>query len=338
MNLTDAANTIAAVGTTRTVLLTGEPGVGKTSVLKTLAAKMPSHQAVYIDCPVLDLPEIGLPEVADGQVHIRPGAVWGLDDPRPKLILLDELTKAPQTTRLFLTRLLLERTLGAQTFPKGTIIFGTGNRAADGVGDTLAAHVANRLIILEVDKPTSTQWLEWAEPAGIHPAVLAFADRFPHAFDPAGTEGNPYVQDPKRQSLPFVSPRSLHAASDVLHALDGEPAAVILAALSGTIGVAAARDLQTLALLHGQLPGLQEVLAAPRTATLSDVPAARIISAFAFAAKANKTNIGGLMTYFARLPAEYASIFARHAAKRLGADLPLCAEFMAWLRANAWIF
>jgi len=44
-------------------LLQGEPGIGKSSLLKTLGASLPSHEIAYIDVPNMDLGDIAMPVI-----------------------------------------------------------------------------------------------------------------------------------------------------------------------------------------------------------------------------------------------------------------------------------
>ena len=49
ISLSQAATLIRNVGTTNTILLRGQPGVGKSSLLGTLGKEMPDYQLCYID-------------------------------------------------------------------------------------------------------------------------------------------------------------------------------------------------------------------------------------------------------------------------------------------------
>ena len=55
INLNQAANLIRNVGTTNTLLLRGQPGIGKSSILQTLERELPDYQVCYIDVANLDL-------------------------------------------------------------------------------------------------------------------------------------------------------------------------------------------------------------------------------------------------------------------------------------------
>ena len=69
VNLNQAASLIRNIGTTNTVLLEGQPGVGKSAVLKMLATELPDYMPCYIDCANLDLGDLGMP-VKIGRAHV----------------------------------------------------------------------------------------------------------------------------------------------------------------------------------------------------------------------------------------------------------------------------
>ena len=49
ISLKEAEDLIAQVGTELTVHLQGQPGIGKSTLLTTLAKRFPDHESVYID-------------------------------------------------------------------------------------------------------------------------------------------------------------------------------------------------------------------------------------------------------------------------------------------------
>ena len=55
LNLDQIANLIKATGNKRTTLVQGHMGTGKSSLLKTLSAMLPTHTACYFDCTTKDL-------------------------------------------------------------------------------------------------------------------------------------------------------------------------------------------------------------------------------------------------------------------------------------------
>jgi hypothetical protein len=333
---------IKATGHEVTYLVTGEPGIGKSDLLKRLARALPGHEPIYADCPTLDVPDIQLPYVEAGTSRFATNAMWGGDNSRPKLVMLDELPKSSNTTRLLFTRLLLDRVIGAYALPAGSIVFATGNRTVDGVGDSFPAHMNNRVTSLSLAKPTADQWITWGQEAGIDPVMLAWVNQFPHALDPAGSPQNPYVFDPKTRADRFVSPRSLAKASSILKQRNGMGRATAHAALSGTLGQTAAADLAAYIDLADQLPPWQAVMAGPTTAAIPQSVPAQLIMAYGASdmmrradKKAAKTVADALAAYFERFPLEVCAVAftAMLQANALSATSKLV---QGWASQNNW--
>jgi len=70
VSLKEFANLIQAVGNHVTVVGAGEPGVGKSSMLKLIAERMPTHEPRYIDAALMDLGDLQMPRV-DRYNHTR---------------------------------------------------------------------------------------------------------------------------------------------------------------------------------------------------------------------------------------------------------------------------
>src|SRR5262245_44830847 len=125
-SLADAAKTIMAVGPEVCFMLEGEPGIGKSSLLKVMKAAHGERYAYsYMDCTTLDLGDIAMPKVEkEGKIfvtHYAPNARFRLQDEKPVIIMLDEVTKAPEPVKNMLLPLIQERRLGDVPLPQGSI-------------------------------------------------------------------------------------------------------------------------------------------------------------------------------------------------------------------------
>lgn len=310
VTLQQAANLVQTCGHTNTFLFRGQPGIGKSSILHTLAKNMPDYHPCYIDTCNLDLGDLGLPLInRDGPTPTTtyaPNVRFGAHQTKPVLLMLDELGKASRPVLNMLLPVILERRLADHVLPTGSIVFATTNLDTDGVGDNIPPHAYNRMTVCTIANPTAEEWIQWATSSPHHaiaPEILAFAQQYPNAFecyadDPTST--NPYIFNPlKHQTRAFCSPRSLaHASHLITHRQTlGE---AILPALAGTIGESAARDMDALLRLSDKLPTVEEITAAPTTAPLPTDAAAYFILAFALATSATKTTISAMMQYVDR--------------------------------------
>jgi hypothetical protein len=344
MNIQQIANAILTTGTDITYLVVGEPGTGKSSILDYLqeAPELSNHQFIYIDCPVNDVPDVQLPYVEDGVSYFATNSSWGVNDPRPKVIMLDELSKSNATTRLLFTRLLLNKQIGAYKLPEGSIVFATGNQSKDGVGDTFPAHMLNRVTEVHMDKPNAEAWCNWAANAGIDPIVMAWVNQFPHALS-EGEQDNPYTFNPKTNNKQFVSPRSLDKASRIISKRDKLDSNTLHQSLVGTIGASAAVDIMAYIQLADQLPTWKDVMSSPTTATVPTSVAAQLIMAYGalqtLVAHDEPENCTAVIEYLSRYPLEASAVafssLSRNAPMHVKRSVLMHPVVVKWVKENA---
>jgi hypothetical protein len=312
VNLNQAATLIRNVGTTNTLLLQGSPGIGKSSILQTLERELPDYQMCYIDVANLDLGDLGMPVIdKDAMVtNYAPNARFGVGrgQTRPVVLMLDELGKASRPVLNMLLPVILEGRIGDVPLPTGSIVFGTTNLATDGVGDNIPAHAFNRMTVVTVANPTSDEWLAWAAGAGISPEVMAFAKQFPQVFDSYADldkkDKNPYIFNPMTGNIrAFCSPRSLAKASNIIdnRAVLGS---ALLPALAGTVGEAAARDMEALVHLADQLPLFENIVKDPTKTKVPTSVGSLFILAFMLAGRVKDDSLDAVMTYAERVGEE----------------------------------
>lgn len=319
VNLNQAATLIRTCGTTNTFLLQGAPGVGKSAILRMLAAELPDYQACYIDVANLDLGDLGMPVIDRDQMvtNYAPNSRFGIGkgQERPVLLMLDELGKGARPIINMLLPVILERRLGDVVLPVGSIVFGTTNLATDGVGDNIPAHAHNRMTVLDVCNPAVDDWLGWAANNDIAPELMAFARDFPQVFERYDlidkVEKNPYIFSPLTgNTKAFCSPRSMEKASNLIKQRAALGSA-LLPALIGTLGEAAARDLDALVNLADGMTSFVSIIADPSKARLPDGAGAYFLMAFSLAARATAENLTQIITYVNRFESfEAKTLFA----------------------------
>jgi hypothetical protein len=209
--------------------------------------------------------------------------LFKLDNDKPKVILLDEFMKSPKLLQVIFTRLMLERTVGDTPLPEGSIVFGTSNNQADGLGDTMMAHAGNRVCIVEMQKPEVEDWLVWATENGVSPLIRAFVHTFPRclaSYRDEGQEDNPYIFNPKKPVLSFVSPRSLEKASVIVSNRDKLGDNATMVALAGTIGQSASADMSAFLRLEKELPTFDNILKEPESTQVPESISAQLMLMF----------------------------------------------------------
>jgi len=341
VTLTQAQTIIARTGHLVTYLLESEPGVGKSAMLAALAESMPTHKPVYLEAQTLDLGDVQMPRVTNTGVHFIPNSAF-VSDGKPLIVMLDEIGKAMRPVQNALLRLMHERKLGEHTLPDNSIVFATTNLASDGVGDNMQSHALNRITRLRVAKPDADQWAAWAMGNEVAPEVTAWVLKYPHCLasytDPEQGD-NPYIFNPKRPAPAFVSPRSLEKASHIVKERIHLTPEVLIAALTGTVGASAARDMEAHLVLGDAIPDWRRVVEYPETCPVPDNHMAHTILALGAVQRLDKSNVDGWLTYMARLSPESMALFAMQAMKTpKSAILAVNRKFSMFCQQYSWVF
>jgi len=261
---------IPTIGKELTPVIQSEPGCGKTSLLKMIEKDLgDAYDYIYVDCPVKDMSDISMtiPNHQSKTLESYVGSLFKLDSPKPKVILLDEFMKSPKLLQVIFTRLMLERCVGDTPLPEGSIVFATSNNASDGVGDSMLAHAGNRVCIMRMEKPNVETWLKWASENAVNPLIRAWVYMFPRCLNSYlddGQQDNPYIFNPSKPMLSFVSPRSLAKSSVIVDFKDKLGDNATMCALSGTIGVSASSDMSAFLSLEKTLPKFSDILEKPK--------------------------------------------------------------------------
>ena len=315
ISLKQAEDLIATIGRDVTVHMRGQPGIGKSSILKTLATRFPNHTPVYIDCADLDLGDLAMPAMNHEKrtTTFYPNERFAIHDNKPVIIMLDEITKASEPVKNMLLPVMLERRLGAVKFHPDSIVYSTGNLTTDGVGDTMKAHAKNRLTSVTIRNPHDDEWINWGVDNGIAPEILAWIKQFPHAlasYTDDSQKENMYIYNPRKQQDAFVSPRSLEKASYIVknRQVLGEDTTMV--ALTGTIGESASRDMSAFFSLADGLPTKESIYQKPMEAMLPNDPAARVILVMRELMSITEQHFEAWLTYLQRLPMEIQALFA----------------------------
>lgn len=329
---------IKAVGPQRTVIVEGEFGIGKTSIHHALCRDphfAHFHKPKPIDCMQLSDGSIVMPDLdrSRGVSRELPNERFGLSDEnhagvegsRPALICLDEIAKTRQFIKDTLAPLILERRLGNNQFVFGSIVWGATNLSEEGLGDHMEAHLRNRIIPVTMRKPTKVEWVqEFAVPAGIHETVIAAVEMYPMVFDSFTDylkggkfsdkrigEHNPYISNPANAGQgQVVTPRSLHAASDVIMKRGEFDDYTLQAALEGCVGAPFAANILSMIRFGDGLPSYERVVQDPAGAPLPSNPTAQIVQVQQFIRLvSDKDAAESVSEYVARMKGEMKSLF-----------------------------
>lgn len=343
LSFTQVLNLITAVGDKRTVIVEGENGIGKTALFHALKQhpKFANHIAVDpVDCTQLSDGSVWMPdldrengisrELPNERFGVSKTNQLGVNGAKPIMVFLDEVAKAPQFIKNVLAPIIYERRVGNYHMPEGSVVFCATNLAVEGLGDSIQAHLRNRLVFVKMRKPTASEWVQWAIDKGVNASVIAFVNNYPQVmdsfldYDKGGkfegkeqSKDNGYIFNPRSMALAYATPRSLVAASDILDAGDGVlDDETLEAALIGTIGATTAEALSSFVRFGRDICPLERVLKDPATAPLSDNPTAQLVQVFQFVSRVDKReDAEKIVEYVWRMKAEMQSIFCNSVAQ-----------------------
>jgi hypothetical protein len=243
-----------------TVMLWGQPGVGKSDGVRGLAEKL--RVATKKEVEVHDIRLLlfnpvdlrGIP-VADANKEfakwLKP-QIFNMDSNPNKIniLFLDEVTAAPPTVQASAYQLTLDRKVGEHKLPDNVIIMCAGNRVQDkGVAYKMPTPLANRMshfdIVCELE-----DWKDWAIPNNIHPLVIGFLNF-------RNTLLNKF--DASSDDSAFPTPRSWSFVSKYLHIYKDIDGAYPMVA--GSIGEGTAVEFKSFAKTYGSLPNIDDIMA-----------------------------------------------------------------------------
>lgn len=299
------------------VIIWGAPGIGKSQVAQQTAATL-NRALIDIRASLLDPVDLrGIPAVRDGRTHWMPPIFLPNGSSGPSLILLDELNRAPVLTQNGLFQLVLDRALGEYKLPADCELVACCNRESDGGGvQKMPQALANRFAHLTME-PDLEDWCKWAIRANIEPAVIAFLRFRPdllHQFS--------------RTDKAFPTPRSWEFVSRITAKKPGN--GIEHSLYAGSVGDGAAIEYSAFLRLFRELPSIDAILLNPASAAVPNGPATLFAVSCALARRASGQNLGRVLTYLERLPAEY-GIYGVQDAVRRDAALSSTPEFTKWV-------
>lgn len=338
LNIREVKQAVVAFGMKRTILVRGEKGIGKTSGLYNdlqNAEEFRDHIFVPpLDATLMSDGSIWMPEV-DHELGVSrevPNEVFGMsrlnqrgtNGARPVFIIIDEVGKAAQYIKNLLATIVNERRIGGYYMPERSVVVCLSNLAEEGLGDSFQAHFEDRMIELNMRKPTFAEWKDdFAIPKGLNPEVVATCHLYPHVFDSfldyekegkfAGkdcSKDNPFITNPKAQQGKVATPRSIHAACDIVDQKENMSAQVLEAALAGAVGEPFARVIRQTIDFGNQIPPFEMVINDPEKCPVPKDTTPQIVQTFQFIGRAQREHVEPIVTYVGRMKKELQGLFA----------------------------
>jgi hypothetical protein len=242
-----------------TVMLWGQPGVGKSEGVHRLAEKLENEtgKKVHVkDVRLLlynpiDLRGIPVPDERKENAKWLSPEVFKFDSsPQTiNILLLDELSAAPPSVQAAAYQLILDRKIGEHVLPDNVIVIGAGNRQQDrGVAYKMPTPLANRMSHFEVVSEIE-DWKDWAIETKVHPMIIGFLN-----FKP--TYLNKF--DAKNDATAFATPRTWSFVDDYLNIFEDQIEAAFPMIVS-TVGEGVAIEFKAFCKTYHSLPSFEDI-------------------------------------------------------------------------------
>jgi len=337
LSFEETLSLIKTVGKRRTIIVQGENGVGKTALHRALSAQPEFSDYIKpdpIDCTQLSDGSIWMPDINKelGTSRELPNERFGVSarnqkgvkGSKPVLVCFDEVLKVQQFIKNMIAPIVYERRIGDYYMEDGSIVFGCTNLSIEGLGDSIQPHLRSRLIFVNMRKPTQQEWKNnFAIPHRLNASVIACTEMHPQMFDsfldyePGGKysskpqeKENPYIFNPRIAQEGFVSPRTMHAASDVVDEMENLAPAPLQAALNGAVGVPAGELLASFVRFQQELTSYERVVSDPAKAPVSTNPTAQMVQVFQFITRTDsREDAAAVVKYVKRMKNEMQTLF-----------------------------
>ena len=245
-------------GVRRTIFLMGQPGIGKTTIIKA-ASQVMGGEFWLNDLSSSAVEDIkGLPKATGNVMDFIPDRkLWEACQPEAKgFFVLDDLPAAGRSVAIAARQLALERSMHNHRLADGVQVIVTGNRQSDGAGARiLPSHFRNSVTIIEV-KANLDDWCSWYQGTGLPASVAAFLTYRPVHFSQS--------PDKASENGAFATPRSWHSLAEQLET--AKESGVLFDVASGTIGAGPAAEFTAWLKLRDTLVSPTDLLANPKRA------------------------------------------------------------------------
>ena len=220
------------------VFLWGPPGVGKSSIVRKVAA---DANMKLIDLRISQLAPTdlrGLPFVQDGKAHFAPPSFLPQDG--TGILFLDEANQASPSMMALAQQLILDRQVGDYVVPEGWFIVAAGNRTEDRAAvSQMPAPVANRFLHFNVESDL-TSFKEYAIRKGLNEQIISFLNFRPQL-----------LFDFNKNATAWPSPRSWEFANTLLN-IDLE--------IDAAVGQGASAEFYAYQSIYSRLPDVDAIL------------------------------------------------------------------------------
>jgi hypothetical protein len=309
------------------VLLTGQPGVGKSDVVRQITAAR-GWGLVDMRLSTIDAVDLrGLPMLKDGRAHFAPMGELpdAARDGASGVLFLDELPQAPMAVQNAAFSLVLDRRIGEYRLPPGWRVIAAGNRLQDRAGaNRINSALANRFAHVAMVHDLN-DWCTWALANDVAPELVAFMRFRPELL--CQFNADKAINN---------TPRAWASVGRHLKARNVSPA-IESAVITSLVDTGPASELLAFLQVWRRLPSPDTVLLNPSNAPIPPDGATLYALCGALARRVSQQSIDAFVTYIDRLPPEYGVLAMRDATAR-DPSLEKTSAAIRWLTANADVY
>ena len=313
------------------VFVWGNPGVGKSSIIKQIANDK-NMEFIDLRLSLLDPTDLrGIPFFDSA----NKSAIWAKPEFLPNsnsqafgILFLDEINSAPPTVQAAAYQLILDRKIGEYTLPMNYAIVAAGNYESDrGVTYRMPTPLANRFVHLDFELDFE-EWKSWAYESKIDTRIISFLSYKPQ---------NLFTFDAKAKEKSFATPRSWSFVNDILNSnLQIE---FLKDVISGAVGKDSSDEFMNFCKVIDKLPNIQEILEAINT----EVPTNNSVlyalcTGIVYALKENSSieKVTNILNYSLNLPNEFSVMLIRDLQKE-GVGIESSVSWKSWVNANKFL-
>jgi hypothetical protein len=306
----------------RTVCLEGEPGGGKTTLVREVAQELGVH---YIErhMPTMLVEDFGVmfPNKDEATMHYKlpdwfpaKGSQW--DDGKGGILCFDDRNQAGNDLQKVLANICQARNLHGVPLADKFMVIGTGNRQTDRAGSNrVLSHLRDRETVYDYETHLE-DWTAWAIDHGVKPEVISFIRFRPNLL---------HDFDPQKDQCP--TPRSW--VEGVSATLGVVPPEAEFDTFKGSVGEGAAAEFVGFLRIHRKLPNPDSVLMNPDAATVPSENVVLYALCGALAHRASDKNMDKFVKYLGRVPGEF-SVLAMSLAARRDPSITQTQAFVNW--------
>ena len=313
------------------VFVWGNPGVGKSSIIKQIANDK-NMEFIDLRLSLLDPTDLrGIPFFDSA----NKSAIWAKPEFLPNsnsqafgILFLDEINSAPPTVQAAAYQLILDRKIGEYTLPMNYAIVAAGNYESDrGVTYRMPTPLANRFVHLDFELDFE-EWKSWAYESKIDTRIISFLSYKPQ---------NLFTFDAKAKEKSFATPRSWSFVNDILNS--NLQIVFLKDVISGVVGKESSDEFMNFCKVIDKLPNIQEILEAINT----EVPTNNSVlyalcTGIVYALKENSSieKVTNILNYSLNLPNEFSVMLIRDLQKE-GVEIESSVSWKSWVNANKFL-